>query len=203
MRRCAARHRGDLPSPIADIEGGAFSPHQHSFRRFGQLQNGVRGDRVASAVCVSGINVELPDGSNSLAVQDRHRKPFDVCAARVHKAAYREYASNLNFPLCLTAAGSPHQTEKSAPGGPTTLPSDANNPARGLASVAACGCGHAVGKIRTERLGGTIDQRSAVSPHKPCIKSNHPAARGNGVGAKHQHRTLAGASPDKVRQSLG
>src|SRR5205807_242318 len=54
--------------------------------------------------------------------------------------------------------------ERAPRGEPRTLPCDAKHPGQRAGIVAACGCGHAVGRSARERLGGTIDQRQAVRP---------------------------------------
>ena len=54
------------------------------------------------------------------------------------------------------------ESEGSVPRGPKDAPRMPNTPARGLGIVAACGCGHAVGRSAGERLSGTVGHRQAV-----------------------------------------
>src|SRR5437762_11978875 len=63
---------------------------------------------------------------------------------------------------CLTAAGWLIPKAKGAPQeDQRTLPRMPNTPARGLGIVAACGCGHAVGRSVGERSSGTVAHRQA------------------------------------------
>ena len=61
--------RGGLPLP-ADIDRRIFSAHKHSLHRLGHLQNGTRRRWVACPVRVGGVEMELPNRSDPVAVQN-------------------------------------------------------------------------------------------------------------------------------------
>ena len=100
--------------PIPDKDG-RVPPQPLALRRFGQIPNTDRRCWIVGPIGIRSIEVELPDSPYPLVVQNRLRKPFDVCAVGGHRPGFTRMRFKYEPSKMLNAAGSCVQKRKGAP----------------------------------------------------------------------------------------